>query len=68
MDWVRERQRIVYHDTNRGVGAKIVDVPFGVVGVGVVSYVREKEDRVVVVCAEGGTVHFPNKAASCVAD
>jgi hypothetical protein len=41
------------HDADGSVVAEVVDVPFGGVGIGVVSFVGEKQDRVVVVLSGG---------------
>lgn len=46
-------------DSDGGVGAEVVDVPLGVVGVGVIAHFGEEEDGLVVVCAEGLFVHCP---------
>ena len=44
---------VVDDDTDAGVTAEIIDVPVGVVWVGVVLLGRKEEDGVVVVGAEG---------------
>jgi hypothetical protein len=41
------------HDADGSVVAEVVYVPFGGVGIGVVSFVGEKQDRVVVVLSGG---------------
>jgi hypothetical protein len=56
---------IVDNDTDRGVAAKVLDVPF--CRVGKVALVSEKENRVVVVGPEGLASQGP-KEASCVVD
>lgn len=59
MDGVREEKGVRDVDSYRGVGAEVVDVPLGVVGVGVIAHFGEEEDGLVVVCAEGLFVHRP---------
>lgn len=53
---------IVDYDADGGVTAEVFDVPFSLVGE--VFGECEEEDRVVVVCAEGGAVHAPEGMAS----
>lgn len=67
VDGVGQHKRIVEYDADRGIGAEVVDVPFGVVGVGIVALVGEEEDGVVVVSAERNTVHFPEEE-ECLVD
>lgn len=57
---------VVDEEADGGVGAEVVDVPFWVLWVGDVARVREEEDRVVVVCAEGDVVHIPEVDIGCV--
>ena len=54
------------NDSDRIVIAEVIDVPFGVEGVGSVTLVSEEEDRVVVISAEGGFVHIPEPVFGCV--
>ena len=49
-----------------GVVFEVVDVPFGVVGVGGVALVGEDEDRMVVVGTKGGVVHVEKVVAGGV--
>ena len=55
-------------DTDGGVGAEVYDVPFGVVGVGVVFLLGEEQDWVVVVAVEGYFVHVECAGAGGVDD
>ncbi len=48
------------------VAARVVDVPFGVVGIGCVSRFGQQEERGVVVCAEGDVIHGPEEVAGAV--
>jgi hypothetical protein len=50
--WVDCEARICEQDAYGGVTAEVVDIPFGAVRIGVVAFVREKQDRIVVVLAE----------------
>ena len=52
--------------SDRVVIAEVVDVPFGVQGVRSVALVSEEEDRVVVISAEGDSVHRPEPVAGFV--
>jgi hypothetical protein len=56
---------VVYNDADRGVATEVLDVPL--CGVRKVALVSEKENRVVVVGAEGLAAQGP-KEASCVVD
>ena len=49
-----------------GVGTGLIDVPFGMEGIRIVAFVREKEERVVVVGAERRIVHRPDPVARAV--
>ncbi len=60
------RGGVLDHEANRRVAARVVDVPFGVVGIGCVSRFGEQEERGVVVCAEGDVVHGPEEVAGAV--
>lgn len=66
VDGVGGRDGVVQDDTDAGVAAVVVDVPLRVRGVGVVADVAEKEDGVIVVCAEGGVVHGPDPVSCAV--
>ena len=57
---------VVDNDTDGGVGAEVVDVPFGVVWVGIVACFGQEKDWVVVVGAEAGVVHGEEKMSGCV--
>lgn len=46
-------------NANTGVRAKVVDIPFGAVRIGIVPQVGQKKDGLVVVCSEGAIVHCP---------
>lgn len=50
---------VIDNNPNGGIGAEIVDIPFGIGGEGVIAGSGQKEDGVVVVCAEGDIVHGP---------
>lgn len=63
---VRERGAVADDEADGGVGAEVVHVPLGVVGVGGVAEFCEKEDRVVVVAAEGDVVHEEEEVAGGV--
>lgn len=67
VDRVGKNKRIVEYDADRGIGAEVVDVPFGVVGVRIIALVGEEQDGVVVVGAERNAVHFPEKE-ECLID
>ena len=58
--------RVGQQEAHGRVGAEVVDVPFWGVGVRVVAHVGEKQDWLVVVCAEGGVVHCPEPVARFV--
>ena len=45
VDRVHGGEEIAHHDADRGRGAEVVDVPFGVVGVGGVAVSGEEERR-----------------------
>lgn len=60
------RGGIINDDANGGVRAGVVDVPFGVCGVGCVSRFGEEEDGGVVVAAVGGVVYGPDVVAGGV--
>jgi hypothetical protein len=53
-------------NANGGVGAGVVDVPFGVHGVGSIARLSEQQDGVVVVSTECRIVHCPDKVVRCV--
>jgi len=55
---------VVYNDADRGVAAEVLDVPL--CGVRKVALVSEKENRVVVVGAEGLAAQGPKEASSVV--
>ena len=57
---------VVDDEADAAVGAGVVDVPFGVVGVGVVAGGGEEEDGGVVVAAVGFAVHGPEFVAGGV--
>lgn len=57
---------IIYNDAHRGVGAEVVDIPFRAVGVGVISELRQQQDRLVVVGTERYCVHREDAVATCV--
>ena len=43
--WVGCGEVVAEDDADGGIGAEVVDVPFGVLGVGEVAFVGEKENR-----------------------
>jgi len=57
MHGVRGAEFVVHYQADGGVVAEVVDVPLRVVGVGCIALVCEKEDRVLVVCAESLAIH-----------
>lgn len=58
---------LVFHDdSNAAVGAKVVDIPLGIIRIRGISTVREQEDWVVHVAAEADAVHPPENIASRV--
>lgn len=63
MHRVSYRRRVFYDDADGFVGAGVVDVPFGGIGVGVVAGFCQEEDRCVVVSAEGGVVDCPEEVS-----
>ena len=64
MHWVCGWCWVVDDDPDGGVGAEVLDVPFGLVGE--VSLVGEEEDGVVEVCAKGLIVDCPEEGAGAV--
>jgi len=66
MHRVRYRRLVLYDDADAFVRAGVVDVPFWVVGVGVVAAFCEEEDGEVVVCAEGRVVDGPEEVSGFV--
>lgn len=56
--------RIGEIDTEGAVATKVVDIPLGTIGVGVIALIGEEKDGLVVVCAEGRIVHCPLPVAS----
>ena len=63
---VRDRGGVFDDEAHRGRGARVVDVPLRVVGVGCVAGVGEQEDGRVVVGAEGDAVDGPEEVAGAV--
>jgi hypothetical protein len=59
MDWVRRESGVIDYDSCGRVGSEIVDVPLGVIWIGVVSDIREEENRAVVIGTEGDIVDCP---------
>lgn len=63
---VRTGVVVVDYDADGCVGPKVHDVPFWIIGIGVVLLLSEEEDGVIVVALEGVTVHVEELLASCV--
>jgi len=59
---------IVHDDADGFVGAEVVDIPLGIIGVRVVPLIGEQEDGVVVVGSVGLVVHDPDVVAGCICD
>jgi len=59
MDWVSCESGVIDYDSHGGVGSEIVDVPLGVIWIGVVSDIGEEENRAVVIGTEGDIVDCP---------
>ena len=57
---------VINDEADAAVGAGVVDIPFGAVGVGIVAGVGEEEDGGVVVAAVGFAVHGPELVAGGV--
>ena len=66
MHWMDSAGGINDDEANAAVAACVVDVPFGAVGVGIVSCFGEEEDGGVVVAAKGLAVHGPDVVAGGV--
>lgn len=66
MHWMGGSTLVFDDDSNAGVGAIVVDIPLGVVGIRGIPPIGEQENWVVHVAAEADAVHLPENVASRV--